>query len=129
MRFAPIATLMTLCAAVAILPAGCTSSQEEDRPTREQNKVTGTVSTLVSAPLDRAFSAALSAVEGLQFTTTRQTKDALKGQIAARTADDKTVNISLTRKSDSITEISVSAGPLNQSLADTVARRIQDKIR
>jgi hypothetical protein len=128
MRFAQFAAV-ALCAAVAAFPAACTTTSEGDRPAREQNRVTGTVTTLASTSLDRAYSASQDALASLQFPVQRQTKDALTAQLVAKTADDKTVTVYLNRKSDTITEVNVSAGPVNQALADTVAQRIQDRIR
>ena len=58
-----------------------------------------------------------------------QAKDALKGVLTARTADDKSVSIALTKKSDAITAISVSAGPIEQSLAKTVLEKIQGELK
>lgn len=95
----------------------------------EQNKVTGNTSTLASVGLDRAYEGSIRAINDLQFKIESQAKDALKGVIKAKTADGKTVSIDLTKKSDTITEVEVSAGPLEQSLARTVIEKIQGELK
>jgi hypothetical protein len=95
----------------------------------EQNKVTGNTSTLASVGLDRAYEGSIRAINNLQFKVESQAKDALKGVIKAKTADGKTVSIDLTKKSDTITEVEVSAGPLEQSLARTVIEKIQGELK
>lgn len=95
----------------------------------EQNKVTGNTSTLASVGLDRAYEGSIRAINGLQFKIESQAKDALKGVIRAKTADGKTVSVDLTKKSDTITEVEVSAGPLEQSLARTVIEKIQGELK
>jgi hypothetical protein len=95
----------------------------------EQNKVTGNTSTLASVGLDRAYEGSIRAINNLQFKIESQAKDALKGVIKAKTADGKTVSVDLTKKSDTITQVEVSAGPLEQSLARTVIEKIQGELK
>lgn len=94
-----------------------------------QNKVTGEAYTIASSSLDKAYEGSIRAINSLQFKIEKQAKDALKGVLTARTADNKTVSIDLTKKSDAITAISVSAGPLEQTLAKTVLDRIQGELK
>jgi Protein of unknown function (DUF3568) len=135
MNAAHATRLFLSVSAAAILTAsgslgGCSStSPGTDKSTQvETNTITGEVTTLASTNLDSAFAAAKAGIAELQFTTTRDSKDALKGVLSARTADDKTVDVTLIRKSDNITEIVVSAGPINRSLAqstmDAILRQI-----
>lgn len=90
--------------------------------------MTGNTSTLASAGLDKAYEGSVRAINALQFKIESQAKDSLKGVIKAKTADGKTVSVDLTKKSDAITEVEVSAGPLEQSLARTVIEKIQGEL-
>lgn len=124
------ALILALAAAALTVASACsTTKSAEGQATIEQNKVTGNTSTLATASLDNAYEGAIRALNGLQFKIEKQAKDSLKGVLTARTADNKTVSVDLTRKSDTITEIEVSAGPIEQSLAKTTLERIQSELR
>lgn len=122
--------------AIVLLPAlltlsACNESTKahEGQADINQNKVTGEAYTIASASLDRSYDGAIRAINSLQFKIEKQAKDALKGVITARTADNTSVSVDLTRKSDAITAISVTAGPLEQSLAKTVLEKIQGELK
>ena len=89
------------------------------------NAVSGTVKTYAEAGLDDTYAAAQKAVKEMQFTPVKEAKDALKGIVNCKTADDKAVGIVLNKVSDSITEVSVNAGTLNTDVAKAMAARIQ----
>lgn len=88
--------------------------------------VQGELKSTESATLDRAWSATQGAVKELQFTTTTQQKDALKGRLIARTAMDKKVEINLTKVSDTVTEIRIRVGTFGD---EDLSRIVMDKIK
>lgn len=121
--------MLAVVGAAGLLGACSTTSSSTSSAAIEQNKVTGTASTLATAGLDKAYEGSVRAINGLQFKIESQAKDALKGVIKAKTADGKTVSVDLIKKSDTITEVEVSAGPLEQSLARTVIEKIQGELK
>ncbi|MCC6425399.1 MAG: DUF3568 family protein [Phycisphaerales bacterium] len=129
MRIRPI-LLASLTLLACTLPACSSTSGSSNSTTTapETNTITGDVSTTASVSLDSAYAAANAAIAELQFTPIRQTRDALTGNVSAKTADNKTVDIKLTKKSDAITEINVNAGILERSLSQTVMETLRRKI-
>ncbi len=123
-----IASVM-LAACLSMTACNESTKAHDGQAEINQNKVTGEASTLASTNLDKAYEGAIRAINSLQFKIEKQAKDALKGVLTARTADDKSVSIALTKKSDAITAISVSAGPIEQSLAKTVLEKIQGELK
>ncbi len=116
----------------ALLVAGCSSTQPagEGRPEMKTHRVTGEVSTLVNAGLDRAFDQSVAAVrDDLQFTVESSAKDALVGVVKARTAQNKLVTVTLNKKSDTITSVNVSAGAFDSDVATAVAEKISSRLQ
>lgn len=114
-------------AALALSFAACSSTQpaSDGKPEVKTHRVTGEVSSLLNTGLDNAYNAAVSAVkDDLQFTVESSTKDALIGVVKARTAQNKLVTVTLTKKSDSITGLAVSAGAFDSSIAKATADKI-----
>jgi hypothetical protein len=116
---------------LAAMAGGCTSTQPASGATGEvrTNEVTGNVGTLAEAGLDRSMEAARAAVAALQFTTKKDSKDALKGVIEASTADDKSVTITVTKVSENTSRVDISAGPLNKGLAQTVMAKFRESLK
>ncbi|GMV27234.1 MAG: hypothetical protein AMXMBFR58_32650 [Phycisphaerae bacterium] len=125
------ARIVLVSAAALLSLAGCTSTSgnSTDKSTAtESNAITGVVTSTASVSLDSAYSAAKQAITDLQFNMVNESKDALTGNLKAKTADDKTVNVKLIKKSDTITEIVVDAGLVDRSLAQTVMDSIRRKL-
>lgn len=60
--------------------------------------------------LDASHAATLTAMDELKFRVRRKPIDALTGKVEATTADNKTVDIKLSKISDTTTEISIRVG-------------------
>ena len=121
-----------LAAAVPMLLApGCSSSPSAAKGGAEvkTNNVTGTVSTMLSSPLQSSYNAALRTVDDMKYTTTKKALDAMKGVINAKTADGTTVDITLEKKGETLTDLAVSAGPTKTDVARAVVTRIQERTR
>lgn len=120
-------------AAIAVFSAGwgCTSEPATTSTTSKikTDNVTGTVSTLAQRSLERSFDASRAALEELQFKLGKAEKDALMGVLSAKTAEGTTVDVNLSKVSDEITDVSVNAGPLGTSLAQTVMAKIADRLK
>jgi hypothetical protein len=81
-----------------------------------------------SVGLDSAYNATKDALAELQFFITQDTKDALTGVVKARTADNKNLTVTLNKKSENITEVSVDPGVIERSLGQRVIETIRAKM-
>lgn len=88
--------------------------------------VKGELKATEKASLDKVWDASLAAMQELQFAVTAQAKDALTGELTARTAQDKKVTIQLKALPDSSTEIKVRVGTFGDEALSLV---IMDKIK
>jgi hypothetical protein len=79
--------------------------------------------------LDKTFAAAQGAVKDLEFSVTKTEKDAVSAHLTAKTAQDKTVDISLKRISDNTTEIRIRVGTFgDKSLSDLILEKIRSRL-
>jgi hypothetical protein len=88
--------------------------------------VTGELSTVQEVPLDRAWSAAKSTVNDLQFTIKEEAKDALQARLISQQADQTEVKILLDAQGDKVTKIRVRIGVFGD---EATSRLILDKIK
>ena len=88
--------------------------------------VNGELKDTENVTLDRAWRAALAAMDDLEFKVTKQEKDALSGQLTARTAEDRRIIVALKRQSDGVTEFHIRVGTWGD---ENVSRLILDKIK
>jgi len=72
--------------------------------------VTGKLTATLDAPLERAHSASVTAVESLKFTGESKQLDAFNGVVTALAADGSEVKIDLKRLSDKSTEVQIRVG-------------------
>lgn len=72
--------------------------------------VTGKLTATLDAPLQRAHSAGVKAVESLKFAGTSQQVDAFNGVVTALAADGSEVKIDLKRLTDKSTEVQIRVG-------------------
>jgi hypothetical protein len=79
-----------------------------------------------NAGLDKVWDASLGAMKDLQFAVTSQSKDALSGQLTARTAQDKKVQIDLKALPIGGTEIKIRVGHFGDEALSMV---VMDKIK
>ncbi len=120
-----------LAAVPMILAAACSSSPSAAKGGSDvkTNAVTGTMSTTLSAPLQRSYDAALWAVDAMKFTVTKKAVDTMKGLVTAKTADGTTVDITLDKNGDTMTNLAVSAGPTRTEVAQALVTKIQERTR
>src|SRR5262245_32024344 len=78
------------------------------------------------APLDRVWSASVDAMKDLEYSITKQAKDALTGNLTARNASDKKIEIQMKKLSENSTEISIRVGTFGD---ENLSRVILDKIK
>jgi hypothetical protein len=91
--------------------------------------VNGETKATVGASLDRSWSAALAAMKDMEFPVTSQGKDALVGELTARSGSDKKITISLKKLSDTATEIRIRAGAFgDESLSRIIFEKINQRL-
>lgn len=88
--------------------------------------VTGELSSVEQAKLDKCWSAVQSAVKDLQFTVKEQSKDALQARMVAQQADKTDIKISLERETDTLTKIRIRVGVFGD---ENTSRIVMDKIK
>ena len=88
--------------------------------------VNGQLKAADDVSLDRAWNASLAAMDSLQFKVTKQQRDALAGNIVARGADDRKVEIWLKKQTDKVTEVRIRVGFFGD---ETLSRTIHSEIQ
>ncbi len=88
--------------------------------------VSGELKASDEVSVDRAYAAALRAMDDLQFRVTKKQKDALAAEIVARRADDTPITIRIKRQSEAVTEVRIRVGVWGD---EALSRAIHDKIR
>jgi len=91
--------------------------------------VNNTLQVTQEVALDKAWSAANSALKELQMPVTASTKDGASGRLEARNAQNQPVTIQMTRKTDRVTEIRITVGTFDSSANRTEAQQINDKMK
>lgn len=90
--------------------------------------VKNTLKVTAEVSLDKAWTAANSALKDLQMPVTNSAKDGATGRLEARNAKDQPVVIQLTRKTDTVTQIEITVGTFDSSDNRTEAQQIYDKM-
>ncbi|HAM72194.1 MAG TPA: hypothetical protein DCM86_11175 [Verrucomicrobiales bacterium] len=108
------------CASVALIGAGAAAG------VAGVAYANGELKASLEAPLDKAYGAAQGAMRDLQFTVKDTAKDALYAKVEAKTANDKTVRITLNKTSDKITELRIRVGTFGD---EALSRTVHDKIK
>lgn len=88
--------------------------------------VSGELSASEAIRLDKAWKATLAGVQNLGYTITEKQKNALEGRLVARGPGDKKVQVKLTKKSDTVTELRIRVGTFGD---ENLSRQILDKIK
>lgn len=88
--------------------------------------VRGELKSTESVPLDGAWAASLKALGELKLPVVTKQKDGLSGNIAARTAADKRVQLQLKKVSDKTTEIRIRVGTFGD---ESQSRLILDQLK
>jgi len=88
--------------------------------------VSGELKGAESAPIDKAWDATVAAMADMKFPVTSQQKDAISGQLIARTSTDLKVTIRLKALSDNTTEVRIRVGTFgDRALSYTVMENIR----
>jgi len=88
--------------------------------------IRGDLEATVESPLNVTNRAAGRAISQLEFAKISEKKDALTSNITARTAQDKKVEIILTKVSDTVTKVKIRVGVFGD---EAVSMVILDKIK
>lgn len=88
--------------------------------------VRGELETTLEGRLDAVHKAAGRAISQLEFNQISDQKDALTAVVVARTAQDKKIEITLTRVGDNLTKVQIRVGIFGD---EDVSRTILDKIK
>ncbi|MCA9810130.1 MAG: DUF3568 family protein [Candidatus Dadabacteria bacterium] len=87
--------------------------------------IKGELKATEEASMDKAWKATEGAVDELQFLVINKIHDAVSGELEAKTADNKTVKISLKRIGNNLTEITIRVGTFGD---ENLSRYILSKI-
>jgi hypothetical protein len=91
--------------------------------------ISGELKVNENASLDRCWSATQGAMKDLEFTVTTSKKDALQGQVVAKTAVDKKIEIQLTKTTDALTEIRIRVGTFgDQAMSQLIIQKIEKRL-
>jgi hypothetical protein len=119
--------VLVLLGGVAMLMGGCSKSLDGS----SYNYASGNLSATLNADVEKSYNAALKAMEQLQLTPTEKSKDALGARILAKTSADKKVKVTLTRVTDTTTELVVGIGTVvgDKDIAKTVYDKITENLK
>lgn len=91
--------------------------------------IKGELKATEEASMKKAWSATVGAVEELDFLVVNKVNDAVSGEIEAKTADSKTVKITLKRIADNLTEITIRIGTFgDESLSRYILSKIEARL-
>jgi hypothetical protein len=88
--------------------------------------VRGELDASLGSPYDPVVRAAEAAVQQLQFVTVKETKDAFTAEIVARTAEDKKVDVVVSREADNLTQVKIRIGVFGN---EEMSRAVLDKLK
>ncbi len=89
----------------------------------------GEVKATEPTSLDRVWNATRAAMKDLEFPVTSQGKDALEGDLTARNASGKKIEIEMTKISDSATELRIRVGTFgDEALSRTILAKINSHL-
>ena len=89
----------------------------------------GELKALEDANIDRVWSATEGAVNELNFIVTNKVKDSVSAKLDALTADNKSIHITLKRKTGSLTEIIIRIGTFgDEKLSMLILEKIQKRL-
>ncbi|MBI1841049.1 MAG: DUF3568 family protein [Verrucomicrobia bacterium] len=108
------------CASIALIGAGAAAG------VAGVAYANGELKTSLEASLDNAYAAAQAAMKDFQFSIKKTAKDVLYAKVEATTAQDKSVQITLNKTSDKITELRIRVGVFGD---ESLSRSIHEKIK
>jgi hypothetical protein len=124
-------TVLIAAAFGLALSAGCGSTRPAIDGGNEIriDGFSGSFTTFIQQPLERAHAAAQESVGSMKFQIERDALDAFKGIIVARTADRTAVNITISKQGPTLSELVVSGGGSRSGIAEAIVRDIQQRTR
>ena len=120
-----------VAASFALIAPACTTSQSSNQgmAALHTNMATGNVTTTLPVGLDRAYGAAQAGVKDMQYTVTKQTKDATTGVVNCKTADGIGIDITVHANGANQSTLDVNASPLHTDIAKNLAAKIQSEAK
>lgn len=88
--------------------------------------IRGELEANVDGRFDAVASAANEAIGDLKFAKINDSKDALTAIVVARTADDKRIEIKVTKVTDAVSKVTIRVGIFGD---ETISRTILDRIK
>ncbi|MHC4478558.1 MAG: DUF3568 family protein [Planctomycetota bacterium] len=121
--------LTALLAAVALYVQGCMLVAVGAAAGGTVAYVKGDLEATESRDLDTVYAASKKAVADLQYSITKDSKDALQAVIVARDAADKKTTIKLTKVTDNSTKISIRVGTFgDKTKSNLIYQKIHDAL-
>jgi len=94
------------------------------------NRMTGNLSTTIEAGMDRAQRSAEKALEDLHYTITDKKLEDNKSVIEAKSADKDKVKVTLDRRTDRLTDVTIGVGMTGKhSNADLILEKMTDQMK
>lgn len=91
--------------------------------------IRGELSSSVDAPYENVVRAANRGIQQLEFAKISENKDALTAILVSRTADDKKIEVKITKISDATTRVQIRVGVFgNESLSMTVLDKVKENL-
>lgn len=91
--------------------------------------IRGELSSTLDAPYENVVRASNRGIQQLEFAKISENKDALTAIIISRTADDKKIEVKVSKISDSTTRIQIRVGVFgNEALSLTVLDKIKENL-
>jgi len=119
-------TLAVLLVGAAALLQGCVAVVVGAGAAGTVAYIRGDLESIESKDLNAVYEATLKAMEQLELSVSRKTKDAMSAEVIARDAEDKKVTISLGATAEGATKISIRIGVFG---SETKSRLIYDQIK
>ena len=114
---------------VAVMQSGCLLVAAGAAGAGTVAYVRGELTAALSNGYESVVRASNRAIDGLQFKKISEAKDALKAVLIARTADDKKVEITITKESDALTKVEIRVGVFgDERLSLTVLDKIKARL-
>ncbi len=119
-HFTSLLLLFALGSPLAML-TGCKGGFQET-----VGRVRGQDSVMLEASYDNAVTAAAAALKDLEFRNIDTKRDALVALITALTAEDRVIDIRISRQSEKVTRLQIRVGKLGD---ESLQKLITDKIK
>jgi len=126
MRRIRILGAVLLLSGIAVFIQGCVAVAAAGLGAGTVAYVKGDLKALEAANLDKVYKATEKALDELEFSVTKKTKDVLSAVIVARDAANKKITIKLSAAEEDATKISIRVGTFGN---ETKSRMIYEQIK